>query len=551
MRAGLTAAVAATAAAALATLAAFVTSGGAATARATGVAPSNTAAPTISGTAATGQTLTASSGTWTGDAPITYAYQWETCDSGGASCSNIAGQTAQTYSVVAGDVGKTLRVQVTGTNGSGSANVLSAQTAVVVAGTAPASTAAPVLSGTTTVGQTLTVTTGTWSGSPTSYAYAWQSCDSTGSNCNWISGATSQTYLLSSGDASHRLRALVTATNSYGSGQAYSNLTSTVGGSAVANTAVPVVSGTLASGQTLTVSTGSWSGSPTSYTYAWQRCDSTGNNCTWVAGATGQTYGLGAADVNQRLRALVTATASAGSGQAYSGLTGTIGAGSAVTNTALPVVTGTLVSGQTLSVSTGSWSVSPTSYGYAWQRCDSAGSNCAWIPGASGRTYVLAAADVNHRLRAFVSASTGSGTGSIYSGLTGTIAAGVGTSTVAGAVSVSAVSLPNRLVISRAAFLPSRLKSRNTFVAQFRVTDSSGHPVVGALVYAIALPYGWISSAPEVQSGADGWASIQMRPTANLPLKRGAVVMFVRARKPGDSLLAGVSTRRLVQVGVG
>ena len=50
-------------------------------------------------------------------------------------------------------------------------------------------------------------------------------------------------------------------------------------------------------------------------------------------------------------------------------------------------------------------------------------------------------------------------------------------------------------------------------------------------------------------TGGDGWATLTLSPTAKLP-RQSSIVIFVRARKPGDSLLAGVSTRRLVQVTV-
>jgi hypothetical protein len=52
-------------------------------------------------------------------------------------------------------------------------------------------------------------------------------------------------------------------------------------------------------------------------------------------------------------------------------------------------------------------------------------------------------------------------------------------------------------------------------------------------------------------TGPDGWATIQFFPTRLMPLHRAAVVFFVRARKPGDNLLAGVTARRLVQVRIG
>ena len=116
---------------------------------------------------------------------------------------------------------------------------------------------------------------------------------------------------------------------------------------------------------------------------------------------------------------------------------------------------------------------------------------------------------------------------------------------------MSQVSLPQRLVISGVQFTPSRLTSRAAFIARFRVTDTRGNLVRGALVYAIGLPYGWVRNAPEVVSGSDGWATIQFVPTRLMPIhRRAALVMFVRARKPGDSLLAGVSARRLVQISI-
>jgi hypothetical protein len=89
-------------------------------------------------------------------------------------------------------------------------------------------------------------------------------------------------------------------------------------------------------------------------------------------------------------------------------------------------------------------------------------------------------------------------------------------------------------------------------VARFHVADTKGLSVQGALVYALGLPYGWTYNAPEQPTDQTGWATITITPTRNMPLGRGHdLVLFVRARKPGDNLLAGVSTRRLVQEGIG
>jgi hypothetical protein len=97
----------------------------------TGVAPSNTSPPTISGSAQEGQTLTAAVGTWNGSDPINYTYQWRRCDSAGAACADIAGQTAATYLLVAADVGNAIRVRVTGTNAYGAGTADSAPTGAV------------------------------------------------------------------------------------------------------------------------------------------------------------------------------------------------------------------------------------------------------------------------------------------------------------------------------------------------------------------------------------------------------------------------------------
>ncbi|HET9051743.1 MAG TPA: DNRLRE domain-containing protein, partial [Candidatus Dormibacteraeota bacterium] len=95
--------------------------------------PSNTAAPAISGSAQTGQVLTASNGTWSGTTPMTYGDQWQRCDVNGAGCAPIGGATAGTYTVASADAGSTIRVAVTATNGGGSASATSAQTATVAA----------------------------------------------------------------------------------------------------------------------------------------------------------------------------------------------------------------------------------------------------------------------------------------------------------------------------------------------------------------------------------------------------------------------------------
>ncbi len=150
----------------------------------------NTALPVVAGTLRDGQTLSATAGTWTGTPVIAFGYQWRRCDAAGNGCADIAGATSATYTQVAGDVGGTLRVVVTGTNAAGSASATSAATGVVTPAP-PLNTALPTISGTARDGQTLTAANGTWTGTPViAYGYQWRRCDAAGASCADIAGAT-------------------------------------------------------------------------------------------------------------------------------------------------------------------------------------------------------------------------------------------------------------------------------------------------------------------------------------------------------------------------
>ncbi len=198
-----------------------------------------------------------------------------------------------------------------------------------------------------------------------------------------------------------------------------------------------------------------------------------------------------------------------------------------------------------LTAGAGTWTNSPTSFRYHWLRCDSNGNNCDGIN--HDQSLRLTSADSGHRIRLTVSATNQYGSSDATSAPTAVVAGAGATNSVP----VQQVSLPQRLVVSAVKFTPSHLTSRNAFIGRFRVSDTRGNVISGALVYSLGLPYGWVRPAAEVVTGADGWAQITFVPTVRMPLHRAAVVFFVRARKPGDSALAGVSTRRLVQVRVG
>ncbi|MHB8242718.1 MAG: hypothetical protein ACYDHN_12105, partial [Solirubrobacteraceae bacterium] len=180
--------------------------------------PINTAPPTITGTAAEGQTLTEHHGNWTGS-PTSYSYQWLRCTHGRTPpqpCAAVAGATSQSYTPTEADAGATIIVQETATNAEASSDpVGSAATTPILA--RPVTTVPPTVSGTLEVGQTLTCSPGAWSNSPTEYSYSWLR------DFEPIPGATSTSYLLSASDAGHDLTCQVTATNAAGSATAFAD----------------------------------------------------------------------------------------------------------------------------------------------------------------------------------------------------------------------------------------------------------------------------------------------------------------------------------------
>ncbi len=288
----------------------------------TAAGPTNSSLPTISGSASTGQTLTASSGSWAGAMPISYAYQWQRCNGSGSGCGAIGGATNQNYVAAKSDTGRTIRVQVTASNSDGSNQALSAPTATVAdPGTAPVSTKQPNPSGKAQEGQTVTVDNGGWSGQkPITFSYQWQACSS-GAVCSDIVGATGKSFLVGTSQVGSTLRATVTATNSAGHSSSASNLTSAVvaKSSSPVNTSLPLISGSLFVGHTVQASTGTWTGLGTSgFGYQWVRCNTNGTSCASISGATGQSYGVGRVDLGNALRVNVTATNSNGATSAAS-----------------------------------------------------------------------------------------------------------------------------------------------------------------------------------------------------------------------------------------
>ena len=115
------------------------------------IAPKSETPPTISGKPVTGAQLVADPGTYSGGAVAKYLFQWRSCDKSGGGCTDVSGATGQTYGVRNGDLGHTLRVQVTAKNDYGSTVNESKATAVVAAPTVPAVTTTVTISRSTTI----------------------------------------------------------------------------------------------------------------------------------------------------------------------------------------------------------------------------------------------------------------------------------------------------------------------------------------------------------------------------------------------------------------
>ena len=236
----------------------------------------------------------------------------------------------------------------------------------------------------------------------------------------------------------------------------------------------------------------------------------------------------------------------------------------APTNTGEPQISGKPIVDGTLKTTTGSWTGSPTSYDFQWTRCPASGgssdaSDCAALGGATTRGYVPSKGDVGKTLRVRVTATNAGGATTVASNATHVVKdttttppapppVSNGCAKTGGTVPVSGITPPARLTIDQTQISPSTVTySTRSVTARFHVSACGGS-AEGALVYVTAVPYGMFANANEQATGSDGWATLQFTALAGYPVstKQAVLVMFVRARKSGENLLGGISTRRLV-----
>lgn len=267
--------------------------------------PVNDMAPAVTGTARDGQTLTCLTGAWSGTPPPSLMRTWLRAG------VPITGANNVTYTAQAADVGKQLACRVTAMNLLGFA--IATSSAVTVAPAAPRATVAPSVTGTGTIGATLTCSKGNWTGTaPISYSYQWLK------NGVAISGQTAATHRIVMAETGRNLSCRVKGANSAGSATSTSTAKRVTPVKPI-NTAKPKIYGTLKVGKVLSCSNGSWTGtSGITYTRQWYRGTSA------ISRATGIKYTAKRADKGRRLKCRVVAKNVAGSSAASSGQTGTI-----------------------------------------------------------------------------------------------------------------------------------------------------------------------------------------------------------------------------------
>jgi hypothetical protein len=391
---------------------------------AVGGPPENTSIPTISGIIRQNHTLTEHHGSWL-NSVSSYSYRWQRCNSTGGGCVSISGATHGTYELRSADVGHTIRVQETASNASGAGKTATSAHTGKILPLPPTDVDPPTISANVssvfTVGLGLTEAHGVWNGSPTSYTYQWELCNSAGASCTAIAGATAQTFTLTSADVGGTLRVQETAKNAGGSSQpATSVQTPLVLPLPPVNVTVPSIAGdlyvTASAGQTLSAVPGTWTNDPTSVSYQWILCSVGGSNCEAIQGATGSTYTLIAGQQGDAIELQETATNSGGTSlAATSHVSGEIGTFSpevgpyAPTNSLAPVITGTATPGQTLTASSGAWEGTPAlTYTYTWQVCTSPTACTLLTPDtttATSATYTIPSSEGGDTIEVYVGAT--------------------------------------------------------------------------------------------------------------------------------------------------
>ena len=482
---------------------------------------------TIAGTAEQGQTLTAgvsSIADADGLTGVVYSYQWQrgTTDQGTITWVDIDSATTSSYRLVQADVGHTVRAVVRFEDALGGKERLTSDAVGAVTDVNIAATGPVTITGTAVQGQVLTADTNSIQDADgltgVVYSYQWQRGTTDQGVTTWadISGETASSYTLVPADVGHTVQVVVSFTDAEGNTETLTSaetgtVTAAVTDVNIAATGPVTITGTVTQGQTLTAEVSSIrdaDGAPLdgfAYRYQWQRGSfdedaKLSHSWSWanISGATAKSYKLGQADVDHVVRVVVRFRDALG-GRERLNSTETdrvVNVDDAATG---PVtITGTAVQGQVLTADTNSIQDAdgmPSDgfvYSYQWQRgtTDNQGKTTwAAISGATGASYTLVQADVDHVVRVVVRFTDAlGGKERLKSTATGTVTAAVadvnnaatGTVTITGTVA----------------------QGQELSAAPSSVTDADGMPSSG-FVYS----YQWQRGSTDDQ-GKTTWADI-------------------------------------------
>jgi hypothetical protein len=242
------------------------------------------------------------------------------------------------------------------------------------------------------------------------------------------------------------------------------------------NTQEPSISGTARVGNVLQGDRGDWNNAQ-SFALRWMRCDPSGgapdaSDCAPIGNATGNNYQVRAADAGFRLRFRVIATNSDGSTTAASNPTARVqpatggGGGQAPRNTARPTISGDPRVGETLTTNDGTWTNNPTSFAYQWQRCDVDAIVCGSVPGATGKTYGVRAADIGFRVRVQVTARNAAGAGTATSATSGIIVPRTPITNARPSIAIISIRFTGRRVYARVRICDDRARNLRILVTE-------------------------------------------------------------------------------------
>ena len=296
-----------------------------------------------------------------------------------------------------------------------------------------------------------------------------------------------------------------------------------------------------------------------SFAYRWLRCPtsggvSDGSNCAPIGGSAGagSTYRLRDADVGIRIRVRVTASNADGSDTAVSNPTAIVQGSARPRNIVPPSISGSPVVGATQTADPGVWSgTQPITFTYQWRSCNSSGGGCSAITGSTARDLrgpaggrrqdAARTRDGNQRDR---HRRAGLGPDGCHHRRAGHRLPEWRWADQHRPAHTAGTSAGRPFQVS-----PNPIPlSTGGLTVRFHVTACGGRNVAGALVYVTAVPYNQFSIPSEQQTGGDGWVTMQMDRLGGFPAanNQSLLVMFVRARKGTEPVLAGVSTRRLI-----